>query len=158
MRLRLIAAGTRLPRWVNEAVGEYAARLTGEYRFELTEIPLGARKSGDIKQALAKESERFRAALPPGAYVVALQVDGRALSSEELARFLEARARDGRDVAFVIGGPDGIPPDIDARADFRWSLSALTLPHALARVIVVEALYRAVSIIKGHPYHRGCRL
>ena len=87
--------------------------------------------------------------------MVALQVGGRALSSEELAKFLEARAQDGRDVAFCIGGPDGLAPEVDARAQLRWSLSALTLPHALARVIVAEALYRAVSIVKRHPYHRG---
>lgn len=158
MRLRLVAAGTRLPRWVDQGVEEYASRLTGEYRLELTEIPLGSRRGGDTRQALAKECERIKAALPASAYIVALQVEGRPLSSEQLAKFLETRARDGRDVAFVIGGPDGIPPEIDARADFRWSLSALTLPHALARVIVAEALYRAVSIIKGHPYHRGSRL
>ena len=77
------------------------------------------------------------------------------MSSEQLAQFLQARARDGRDVAFCIGGPDGLAPEVDARADFRWSLSALTLPHGLARVIVAEALYRAVSITKGHPYHRA---
>jgi 23S rRNA (pseudouridine1915-N3)-methyltransferase len=94
-------------------------------------------------------------AMPAGCYVVALQVGGRSLSSEQLAKFLESRAQEGRDVAFCIGGPDGLAPEVDARADMRWSLSALTLPHALARVVVAEALYRAVSIIKRHPYHRG---
>jgi 23S rRNA (pseudouridine1915-N3)-methyltransferase len=94
------------------------------------------------------------ATIPANAYVVAMQVQGRALTSEQLARFLADRARDGRDVAFCIGGPDGLAPEIDARAEMRWSLSALTLPHALARVVVAEALYRAVTIIKGHPYHR----
>jgi len=94
-------------------------------------------------------------ALPAGCYVVALQVGGRSLSSEQLAKFLESRAQEGRDVAFCIGGPDGLAPDVDARAELRWSLSALTLPHALARVVVAEALYRAVSIIKRHPYHRA---
>lgn len=94
------------------------------------------------------------AAIPAGSYVVALQVQGKALSSAQLASFLAARAREGRDVVFCIGGPDGLAPEVDARADFRWSLSALTLPHGLARVMVAEALYRAVSILKGHPYHR----
>ncbi len=155
MRLLLIAAGTRLPSWVNEAFAEYASRLTGEYRLELKEIPLGQRSSGDTKQALAKERDRMLAVLPAHTYVVAMQVQGRALTSEQLAKFLEARARDGRDVAFCIGGPDGLPSEIDARADYRWSLSTLTLPHALARVALAEALYRAVTIIKGHPYHRA---
>ena len=95
------------------------------------------------------------AALPPKSFIVALQVKGKPLTSEQLAEFLAARARDGRDVAFLIGGPDGIAPELDAKADLRWSLSALTLPHALARVVVAEALYRAVMIVKGHPYHRG---
>jgi 23S rRNA (pseudouridine1915-N3)-methyltransferase len=155
MRFTLIAAGTRLPNWVNDGYNEYAGRLTADYRLELKEIALGQRGAGSTQQAIAKEGERMLAALPPHVYVVALQVSGRAMSSEQLAEFLLARARDGRDVALCIGGPDGLAPQIDARADFKWSLSALTLPHGLARVIVAEALYRAVSITKGHPYHRA---
>ena len=157
MLLRLIAAGTRLPQWMNDGFEDYAGRLTADYRLELKEIPLGQRSAGggNAAQAIAKEGERMQAALPPRAYIVALQVTGKTMSSEQLARFLEARARDGRDVAFLIGGPDGIATDLDTRADLRWSLSALTLPHGLARVLVAEALYRAVSIVKGHPYHRG---
>jgi 23S rRNA (pseudouridine1915-N3)-methyltransferase len=155
MRLLLLAAGTRLPAWVNAGYEEYAGRLTHDYRLELKEIPLGQRSGGDAKHAIAKEGERMSAALPATCYVVALQVTGRALSSEQLAAFLQARANDGRDIAFCIGGPDGLAPAIDARAELRWSLSALTLPHALARVLVAEALYRAVSIVKGHPYHRA---
>ena len=130
MLLRLIAAGTRMPNWVNEACEDYAGRLVGEYRLELKEVPLGQRGSGSPQQAIAKEGERMQAALPPKSFVV----------------------------AFLIGGPDGIAPDLDAKADLRWSLSALTLPHGLARVMVAEALYRAVSIVKGHPYHRACWL
>ena len=155
MLLRLIAVGTKLPSWVNEAYADYAGRLTADYRLELREIPLGQRGSGSPQQAIAKEGERMQAAIPSRAFVVALQVTGKSMTSEQLARFLETRAQDGRDVAFLIGGPDGIAPDLDAKADLRWSLSALTLPHALARVLVAEALYRAVSIVKGHPYHRA---
>jgi 23S rRNA (pseudouridine1915-N3)-methyltransferase len=155
MRLLLIAAGTRLPEWVNAGYEEYAARFTSDYRLDLKEIALGQRGAGDARQAIAKEGERMMAAIPAGAFVVALQVTGRALSSEQLAQFLEARAQDGRDIAFCIGGPDGLAPQVDERAQLRWSLSALTLPHALARVMVAEALYRAVSIVKRHPYHRG---
>ncbi len=155
MRLLLIAAGARLPEWVNAGYQDYAARLTHEYRLELKEIALGQRAGGDSRTAVRKEGERMLAALPPGAYVVALQVQGRALSSEQLAQFLEKRAREGQCVAFCVGGPDGLAPEIDARAQLRWSLSGLTLPHALVRVVVAEALYRAVSIIKGLPYHRA---
>jgi 23S rRNA (pseudouridine1915-N3)-methyltransferase len=155
MKLHLLAAGTRMPAWVNDAYEDYAARFTSDCRLELKEIALGQRGSGDVVRAVAKEGERMLEALPTSCYVVALQVTGRAFTSEQLAKFLEARAQDGRDVAFCIGGPDGLAPALDARADFKWSLSALTLPHGLVRVMVAEALYRAVSIVKGHPYHRA---
>jgi 23S rRNA (pseudouridine1915-N3)-methyltransferase len=155
MLLRLIAAGTKLPQWINDGVQEYAARLKGgDYKFELQEIPLGRRNGGDPARAKASEGERMLAAIGKS-FVVALQVSGQPLSTEQLAKFLEARARDGRDVAFCIGGPDGLADELDARADYRWSLSPLTLPHALARVVVTESLYRAVSVIKKLPYHRG---
>jgi 23S rRNA (pseudouridine1915-N3)-methyltransferase len=151
----LLAAGTRLPDWVNRGFEDYAGRFGSDYRLELKEIALGQRAAGAPQQAIAREGERMLTALPASCYVVALQVDGRSMSSEQLAKFLESRAQEGRDLAFCIGGPDGLAPKVDARADLRWSLSALTLPHALARVVVVEALYRAVSIIKRHPYHRA---
>jgi 23S rRNA (pseudouridine1915-N3)-methyltransferase len=156
MRLIVVAAGTRLPDWVNTGFEDYAGRFTRDYKLELKEIALGQRgASGSPAQAIAREGEKMLAAIPQGSYVVAMQVGGSSLSSEQLAQFLQARARDGRDVVFCIGGPEGLAPEVDARADFRWSLSALTLPHALARVVVAEALSRAVMIIKGHPYHRA---
>lgn len=155
MRLILLAAGTRLPRWVDEGVQDYARRFGYDHRLELREVALGRRAGADPRQAVAKEGARMLAAIPPGAYVVTLQVGGRALSSEQLAQFLESRLHDTRDIVFCIGGPDGLAPEVDARARMKWSLSALTLPHALARLIVAEALYRAVSIVKGHPYHRA---
>ncbi len=156
MLLRVIAVGTRMPQWVNEGFDDYASRLTQEYRLELKEIALGQRSgSTNPQQAMAKEGERMFAAIPPKAFIVALQVGGKSLSSEQLASFLQVRAQEGRDIAFLIGGPDGIAPELDAKANLRWSLSALTLPHALARIVVAEALYRAVTIVKGHPYHRA---
>jgi 23S rRNA (pseudouridine1915-N3)-methyltransferase len=155
LRLLVVAAGTKLPDWVNTGFEEYAGRLTRDYRLDLKEIALGHRASGPATQAIAKEGEKMLAAIPPGAYVVAMQVGGRNLSSEQLAQFLQTRSQEGRDIVFCIGGPEGLAPDVDARADFKWSLSGLTLPHALARVVLAEALYRAVTIIKGHPYHRA---
>jgi 23S rRNA (pseudouridine1915-N3)-methyltransferase len=156
MRLMVVAAGTKLPDWVNAGFEEYAGRFTRDYKLELKEIALGQRAGASSPaQAIAKEGEKMLAALPQGAYVVAMQVGGKNISSEQLAQFLQQRARDGRDVVFCIGGPEGLAPEVDSRADFRWSLSGLTLPHALARVVVAEALYRAVMIIKGHPYHRA---
>ena len=155
MNLRLIAAGTRMPSWVEDGYNDYAKRLGQDYKLELIEIPLGQRSGGDTARATAKEGERMLAALNHNPYVVALQVGGKPFSTEQLAQFLQARARDARPVAFCIGGPEGLAPEVDARADLRWSISALTLPHALVRVIVAEALYRAVMVIKGHPYHRA---
>jgi 23S rRNA (pseudouridine1915-N3)-methyltransferase len=156
MRLIVVAAGTKLPDWVNAGFEEYAGRFTRDYKLELKEIALGQRAgSSSPANAIAKEGEKMLAAIPQAAYVVAMQVGGKNISSEQLAQFLQQRARDGRDVVFCIGGPEGLAPEVDARAEFRWSLSALTLPHALARVVLSEALYRAVMIIKGHPYHRA---
>ncbi|MSQ92457.1 MAG: 23S rRNA (pseudouridine(1915)-N(3))-methyltransferase RlmH [Gammaproteobacteria bacterium] len=139
MRVRLIAAGTRLPGWVNEGYTEYAKRLVG-IQLELVEIP--------PRRSMLKS-------ISPRDYVVALEVTGRAMTTGELAHWLEARLAGGRDLAFVIGGPEGHAPELLERADFRWSLSPLTWPHGLARVMVAEQLYRAQSILKGHPYHRG---
>jgi 23S rRNA (pseudouridine1915-N3)-methyltransferase len=155
MRMRLLAAGTRMPAWVDTGFAEYAGRLRGDFRLELTEIPLGARGSGDVRRAVETEGRRMLAAAGERAHLVALQVGGRALSTGQLARWLEERAREGQTPVFCIGGPDGLAPEVDAIARLRWSLSALTLPHGLARVVVAEALYRAVSLNKGLPYHRA---
>lgn len=143
MRIRLIAAGTRLADWVNAGVAEYSKRFGRGLRFELVEIPL------------AREAQRMRAALREGDYVVALEVGGRAMSTADLSQWLAARMAGGRDLALLIGGPDGLDPGLAAQADFRWSLSPLTWPHGLVRVMVVEQLYRAHSLLQGHPYHRA---
>jgi 23S rRNA (pseudouridine1915-N3)-methyltransferase len=155
MRARLIAAGTRLPDWVNEGYAAYARRFAG-FRLELLEIPVPRRGGdGDIARAVASEGRRMLDAIGGRDYVVALDVAGRAMATADLARWLEQRLAGGRDLAFVIGGPDGLAPEVLDRANFRWSLSPLTWPHGLARVMVAEQLYRADSILRGHPYHRG---
>ena len=155
MLMRLMAAGTRMPDWVDAGFADYAGRLRGDYRLELVEIPLGQRGRGDITKAIATEGSRMLAAAGERCCLVALQVGGRSLTTEQLARWLDDRSRDGQPLAFCIGGPDGLAPQVDARARLRWSLSALTLPHGLARIVVAEALYRAVSVLKGLPYHRA---
>jgi rRNA large subunit m3Psi methyltransferase RlmH len=155
MRMRLIAAGTRMPDWVTAGFKDYADRLRGEYRLELVEIALGDRGSGDVRRAVEAEGARMLAAAGDRGHLVALQVGGKSLSTEQLARWIEERARHGDAPVFCIGGPDGLSTEVDARARLRWSLSALTLPHGLARVVVAEAVYRAVSLIKGLPYHRA---
>jgi len=154
MQMRLLAAGTRMPAWVDAGVADYAGRLHGDYRLVLVEIELGRRGSADVQRAIATEGERMLAAAGSRAALVALQVGGRALSTEQLARWLEERSRLGEPLAFCIGGPDGLAPIVDQKACLRWSLSPLTLPHGLVRVVVAEALYRAVSVVKGLPYHR----
>jgi 23S rRNA (pseudouridine1915-N3)-methyltransferase len=155
MLMRLIAAGTRMPAWVDAGFADYAGRLRGDYRLELVEIPLGQRGRGDTAKAVATEGSRMLAAAGERCCLVALQVGGRSLTTTELARWLDDRSRDGQPLALCIGGPDGLAPEVDARARLRWSLSALTLPHGLARIVVAEALYRAVSVLKGLPYHRA---
>ena len=155
MLMRIVAAGTRMPDWVDAGFRDYAGRLRGDYRLELVEVALGARGRGDPAKAVAEEGARMLAAAGERAHLVALQVGGRALDTASLAAWLGERAQSGEPIAFCIGGPDGLAPAVDARARFRWSLSPLTLPHGLARVVVAEALYRAVTVIKGLPYHRA---
>lgn len=156
MRLELIAVGERMPAWVRDGYGEYAKRLPRECALVLREIEPGARgKSQDVARAVALEGERMLAALPKGARVVALDVKGAGHSTDELAARLQTWLADGRDVALLIGGPDGLAPECLARADERWSLSRLTLPHSLVRVVVAEQLYRAWSLLRNHPYHRA---
>jgi 23S rRNA (pseudouridine1915-N3)-methyltransferase len=155
MLMRVIAAGTRMPDWVDAGFADYAGRLRGDYRLEIVEIPLAKRGRGDASKAVAAEGSRMLAAAGERAHVVALQVDGRSLDTAQLAHWLAERSGEGQTLAFCIGGPDGLSAEVDSRARFRWSLSTLTLPHGLARVVAAEALYRAVTVIKGLPYHRA---
>ena len=155
MLLKIVAAGTRMPAWVDAGFGDFASRLRGDYRLELVEVPLVRRSATPPRAAVREEGARMLAAAGRKAEIVALQVEGRALTTADLAQWLERRALTTSELAFCIGGPDGLASEIDRRARLRWSVSPLTLPHGLARIVVVEALYRAVTVIKGHPYHRG---
>ncbi|MEJ2643423.1 MAG: 23S rRNA (pseudouridine(1915)-N(3))-methyltransferase RlmH [Gammaproteobacteria bacterium] len=156
MQIHLIAVGTRLESWVEAGYQEYAKRLPRECALRLVQISPGKRtRSADPARAVREEGERMLAAIPRDSMVVALDVTGRSWSTEGLADQLRAWLADGRDRALLIGGPDGLWQDCEARADMRWSLSALTLPHPLVRILVAEQLYRAWSIVAGHPYHRG---
>ena len=156
MKLRLIAVGTRMPAWVREGFDEYATRMPRECRLELTEIPIAERgKNADIARLKQAEGEKMRKAIPRDVQVIAFDERGEQLSSPQWASALGKWLQDGRDVALLIGGPDGFSPEVLERADRRWSLSKLTLPHALARVLVAEQLYRAWSLLHNHPYHRA---
>jgi len=143
-----------MPAWVQDAYAHYANRMPRESRLELREIPLG-RRGGKGGGAVAEEGERMLKALRPDDRVVALEVGGRTLDTASLARRFEAWLQDGRDVVFAIGGPDGLAPVVVERAEWCWSLSPLTLPHGLVRVVLAEQLYRATTVLAGHPYHRA---
>ncbi len=156
MRIHLVAVGTRMPSWVTTGYTEYARRLPHECRLQLVEIPVSKRcKSLPAARARQEEGQLMLAAVPVDCLVIALDVAGRHWSTEVLAERLQDWLAGGRDVALLVGGPDGLAPDCLARADLSWSLSSLTYPHALVRIIVAEQLYRAWSINSGHPYHRA---
>lgn len=155
MRLRLIAVGQKMPAWVAEGWSTFAGRMPRDSRLELVELAAGQRgRKADPGRARSDEGERMLAALDGGLHVVALEVDGQGWDTPTLARRLEAWRAGGRDVALLVGGPDGLDPRCRARADETWSLSPLTFPHMLVRVMVAEQLYRAWSLLSNHPYHR----
>jgi 23S rRNA (pseudouridine1915-N3)-methyltransferase len=155
VRIHLLAIGERPDAWVEQGYREFARRLPPECALRLTEVPTGKRgKNADIARLVEREGERLLAAVPAGALVIALDVRASAWNTAQLAGRLAQWMQDGRDVALLVGGPDGLAPACLERAELRWSLSPLTLPHALVRVIVAEQIYRAWSICRGHPYHR----
>lgn len=156
MRTRLIAIGERMPGWVAEGFAEYCKRLSHELPLELVELKPGARGKGrDDARAMQDEGAAILAALSRDTHVIALDGRGKTWSSEDLAAQLANWRMAGRDLAFLIGGPDGHAADVLARADQRWSLGPLTLPHMLVRLVVVEQIYRASTLLAGHPYHRA---
>jgi len=156
MQLLVAAVGQRMPGWVVDAWAEYSRRMPPGLALSLREIPLAKRgKNADTRRLTTTESKALLAAMPARARVVALDVRGKTWSTEQLAASLEGWMGDGRDVGFMIGGPDGISPDIMTKADQRWSLGPLTLPHPLVRVVLAEQLYRAWTITQNHPYHRA---
>jgi 23S rRNA (pseudouridine1915-N3)-methyltransferase len=158
MNIYLIAAGTRMPHWVQEGYMEYAKRLPKECGLKLVEIALRHRgKGADTRRIVRQEGERMLQAIPRGCRVVALEVNGSAWSTARLARELDRWMGEGRDVCLLVGGPEGLSDECLQRADESWSLSPLTLPHPLVRVVVAEQIYRAWSILRRRPYHRHGR-
>ncbi|WP_435274061.1 23S rRNA (pseudouridine(1915)-N(3))-methyltransferase RlmH [Psychrobium sp. nBUS_13] len=155
MKIQLVAVGTKMPTWVENGVQEYVRRFPKDCALEITEIPAGKRgKNADIKRILEKEGDLTLAAIPKGNRIITLEVEGRPWSTPHLATNLEKWQLDGRNVSILIGGPEGLAPSCIKASEQKWSLSALTLPHPMVRVIVAEALYRAWSINNNHPYHR----
>ena len=155
MKIRLIAVGTRMPSWVVTAFGEYRKRLPRECALDLVEIaPERRGRNAPVAQIKDTECQKLLAAVPAGCRVVALDENGEGWTTRQLADRLDAWLHDGRDVALLVGGPDGLSSECLHKAEPRWSLSPLTLPHPLVRVVVAEQIYRAWSLLRGHPYHR----
>lgn len=155
MRITLIAVGQKMPDWVSTGYQTYEKRFPSDCQLQLIEISAGKRgKNADIARILRAEGEAMLAAVGKGDRIVTLEVTGKPWSTSQLAARLAHWQMDGRDVSLLVGGPEGLAPECIAAAEERWSLSALTLPHPLVRVLLAESLYRAWSVNANHPYHR----
>lgn len=159
MKLRLITIGQKMPDWVQTGFDDYAKRIQPLMSTQLVELAMAKRgkndSPSDINRFCIQEGQSILAALKPQERLIALEVGGRHLSTEKLATVLQDWMQQGQDIALAIGGPDGLSDEVRQKAEWHWSLSTLTLPHPLVRVIVIEQLYRAMSIINNHPYHRA---
>ncbi len=157
MKLHLLAIGTKMPDWVNRGYAEYACRFRGgKVQLQLKEIAATKRtKNSDIKALCKQESQKLLQHVPGGCHIVALDVRGQSWSTEKLATHMENWMMSGKDIALLVGGPEGMTRECVKQADQVWSLSALTFPHPLVRVILAEQLYRAWTITENHPYHRA---
>lgn len=155
MLIRLLAIGTKMPAWVTDGFQEYAKRFTSGCTLELCEIPAEKRtKNTDIPRLIEREGEKLLAAIKPGNHVIALDVKGQSWSTEQLAAQLKQWQIHSRPIDLLIGGPDGLSSACLQKAELRWSLSPLTLPHPLVRIVLAEQIYRAMSMLQNHPYHR----
>ena len=155
MKIRLIAVGTKMPSWVQEGFAEYTKRLPHDCRIELIELPIGPRgKNQPVSKAIEKEGQAMLAAMKPQNTCVALEVLGKPWSTEQLAKQMSGWRMEGQDVDLLVGGPDGLSPQCTQKATQKWSLSSLTLPHPLVRVLLAEQLYRAWTVNNNHPYHK----
>jgi 23S rRNA (pseudouridine1915-N3)-methyltransferase len=155
MKINLLAVGQKMPSWVEQGYKEYAHRMPAEAKLELKEIPPGKRgKNADIKRIVQDEGQRIQAAIAKNNRIVVLDVKGKSWSTEQLAERLGDWMQSGQDISLLVGGPEGLSAECRAMADEKWSLSALTFPHPLVRVILAEQLYRAWSVLRNHPYHR----
>lgn len=155
MKIHLIAIGERMPQWVDIAFEEYSKRLPNDYALLLKSLPAEKRlKSSDTQRLLEKESERLFANCPDRTYRIALDRQGKSVDTQGIATALQTWHDQSQDIALLIGGPEGIASSSLQKADSIWSLSKLTLPHPLVRVLVAEQIYRAWSLLTGHPYHR----
>jgi 23S rRNA (pseudouridine1915-N3)-methyltransferase len=155
MKLVVVAVGERMPHWIDEGFADYARRFPRKARLSLAEVrPEKRGPTRTVAQALAAEAKRITAALPTGCRRVVLDERGRDVTTVGLTRLLAGWLAEGRDCAFLVGGPDGLDPTLQRPGDLQLRLSSLTLPHAIVRILLAEQLYRALSILDNHPYHR----
>jgi len=155
VRIKLVAVGSKMPRWVEDGWQEYVKRLPSELPLELHEIPLNTRgKNADVARLIRQEGEAMLGKVQPGERIVTLEVHGKPWSTEQLAAELERWRLNARNVNLMVGGPEGLAPGVCARSEQRWSLSPLTLPHPLVRILIGEQIYRAWTLLSGHPYHK----
>jgi 23S rRNA (pseudouridine1915-N3)-methyltransferase len=155
MRINLISVGNKMPNWVRQGYDEYAKRMPRECELVLREITPGKRgKNVDVTRTVQGEGERMMAAIPQGTHVVVLDIQGKTWSTPELSKAIQRWMENGRHVALMVGGPEGLADSVRQLADESWSLSQMTLPHPLVRIVVAEQIYRAWSILQNHPYHR----
>ncbi len=156
MLIRLLALGNKLPTWVNAGYQEYAKRFPPSCQLELVEIPAEKRsKQSHIPDLIEREGQKLLQQIKPGNLVIALDVKGASWSTEKLAENVKSWHMNGRNIDLLVGGPDGLSAASLQRADIKWSLSPLTLPHPLVRIVLAEQLYRALTILQNHPYHRA---
>lgn len=155
MKLKLISIGNKMPDWINTGFSEYTKRMPAHLNIELIEIPLKTRsKNSDTQRLIDQEGDAMLKAIDDKDYVVALSIQGKIYSTEQLGDELKNWQHSGQNIALIIGGPEGLAPQCIARANTHWSLSKLTLPHPIVRVIIAEQLYRAYTILQNHPYHK----
>ena len=156
MHIHLIAVGQKMPVWVEQACREYIKRLPRELQFDTIEVPIIRRgKNPDIERIVRDESRKVMASIPAGSFIIALDVAGKMISTEALAQNLDGWMQQAQDIAILIGGPDGLSEELLQQVDRSLSLSDMTFPHPLVRIIIIEQLYRAWTVIRGHPYHRA---
>lgn len=156
MHIHLLAIGQKMPGWVDEACKDYLKRLPPELKLNLVLLPLVKRgKNPDISRVVRDESRQLLSAVPAGCQLIALDVTGKRVSTHDLSKILDNWMQQGQDVAIAIGGPDGFSEELIQQSNLRLSLSDLTFPHTLVRIMLIEQLYRAWSILNNHPYHRA---
>lgn len=155
LKITVITLGNKMPDWVTQGSNDYAKRFNDGIQLKIIEIPLIRRsKSSDLARIMEKESALIKDALPNGARIIALEIEGKSFGSEELAQKITQLQQTASHLCFLIGGPEGLSQETLKLCNERWSLSKLTLPHPLVRIILLETLYRAWTIINNHPYHK----